>query len=155
MAQVDHPSGSLRTGGIADELAHPPGMLHVTVVSPAKPVYQGDARWVTARAWDGQMGIWPRHTDLVAALGVGQLRIGHPDGSIDRYAVWGGFLKVGGPKVTILVDRAEAAGEVDGAAAKAELAETLAALRHPKTGEEFEALLERRRWCQTRLAIGR
>ncbi len=56
MAQADHPKGSLRTGKIADELARPPGVLDVVVVSPARPVFKGDAKWVTVAAWDGQLG---------------------------------------------------------------------------------------------------
>jgi len=154
-AHVDHPAGTLRTGNISDELAHPPGLLEVIVVSPAKPLYHGNARWITVRAWDGQMGIWPRHADLVAALGIGLLRIGHPDGSVDRFTIWGGFLKVGGPKVTILVDRAIAEADVKEADARKGLDEALAGLRHPQTGQEFQGLLDRRRWFESQLRMTR
>lgn len=154
MAQVEHPKGALHTGNIADDLAHPPGFLQVVVVSPARPIYQGQARFVTVAGWDGQLGIWPRHASIVAALGTGMLRIGHADGSVHPFAVRGGFLKVGGKKVTILVDDAVAQPDVDPAAAKRELDETLAALRHPKTDEEFKELLDRRTWCESRLKLG-
>ncbi len=153
MAQADHPKGSLRTGNIADELARPPGVLDVIVVSPAKPIFRGDARWVTVAAWDGQLGIWPRHTAIVAALGSGLLRIGQEGGKVARFAVRGGFLKVGGKKVTILVDSAVAEADANGAEAKRELDETLAALRHSKTDEEFTELLDRRAWCESRLRL--
>jgi len=154
MAQADHPKGALRTGNIADELAHPPGVLDVVVVSPARPIFRGDAKWVTVAAWDGQLGIWPKHTAIVAALGSGILRIGEQGGKVARFAVRGGFLKVGGPRVTILVDSAVAEAEADSAAAKKELDETIEALRHPKSDEEFEELLDRRRWCESRLKLG-
>jgi len=103
-----HPSDSLRAVNPADELATRQPELEVVVVSPARPIYEGTARWVTVRLPDGQLGVWPRHTDLVAALGIGLLRLGHTQtGKEDRFAIWGGFLKVtGGHKVTILVDRA-------------------------------------------------
>lgn len=153
MAQADHPKGALRTGNIADELARPPGILDVIVVSPAKPIFKGDAKWVTVAAWDGQLGIWPKHTALVAALGSGLLRIGTEGGKVARFAVRGGFLKVGGPKVTILVDSAVAEADADAAGAKRELDETLAALRKPKTDEEFTELLDRRTWCESRLRL--
>ena len=68
MAQAEHPKSALRTGNIADELARAPGTLEVVVVSPARPVFRGDAKWVTVAAWDGQLGIWPKHTSIVAAL---------------------------------------------------------------------------------------
>jgi F-type H+-transporting ATPase subunit epsilon len=154
MAQVEHPKGALHHGSIADDLAHPPGILDVTVVSPARPVCQVQARFVTVAAWDGQLGIWPGHTLLVAALGTGLLRIGSADGSVRRFAVRGGFLKVGGGKVTILVDSAVAEGEADAAEAKSELDATLESLRHPKTDEEFQELLDRRLWCESRLKLG-
>ena len=154
MAQADHPKGALRTGNIADELAHPPGVLDVVVVSPARPIFRGDAKWVTVAAWGGQLGIWPKHTAIVAALGSGILRIGEQGGKVARFAVRGGFLKVGGPRVTILVDSAVAEAEADSAAAKKELDETIEALRHPKSDEEFEELLDRRQWCESRLKLG-
>jgi F-type H+-transporting ATPase subunit epsilon len=153
MAEVKHPPGSLSSRSIADELALPPGILQVTVVSPQGPVYEDQARWVTVRAWNGQLGIWPRHAEMVAALGAGLLRIGQPDGSMRMFALWGGFLRVGDDKVTILVDRAVGADDVDAAAAKRELDETLESLRHPRTDEEFEELLEKRRWCESQLRL--
>jgi F-type H+-transporting ATPase subunit epsilon len=153
MAQAEHPKGTLRTGSIADELARPPGILDVIVVSPAKPIFKGDAKFVTVEAWNGQLGIWPRHTAIVAALGTGLLRIGQDGGKVARFAVRGGFLKVGGSRVTILVDSAVAEGEADAGSAKKELDETLAALRHPKTDEEFTELLDRRQWCASRLRL--
>jgi F-type H+-transporting ATPase subunit epsilon len=153
MAQVEHPKGALHTGNIADELAHPPGFLEVVVVSPARPIYQGRARFVTVAGWDGQIGIWPRHTSIVAALGTGMLRVGHADGSVHRFAVRGGFLKVGGSKVTVLVDEAVAQADADAATAKRELDQALEALRHPKSDEEFHELLDRRTWCESRLKL--
>lgn len=175
MSQAEHPRGAIRTGNIADELAHGQENLEVVVVSPAAPIFEGDAPWVTAPAWSlvgseggirlpyrdalpvdvavGQIGIWPGHAPLVAALGSGLLRIGEEGGKVARFAVRGGFLKVGGSKVTILVDNAVAEGDVDVAEAKRELDETLAALRHPETDEEFRELLDRRAWCEARLKL--
>jgi F-type H+-transporting ATPase subunit epsilon len=154
MAQAEHPKGALKTGNIADELARPPGILDVVVVSPARPVFKGDAKWVTVAAWDGQLGIWPRHTALVAALGTGLLRIGQDGGKVARFAVRGGFLKVGGSRVTILVDSAVAEGDANAAEAKRELDAAISELRHPKTDEEFKELLDRRAWCESRLRLG-
>src|SRR6266511_2628315 len=109
--------------------------LEVVVVSPARPIFEGQAKFVTAPAWDrvgggpslygtapqgqltvGQLGILPRHAPLVAALGSGVLRIGTEDGKVARFAVRGGFLKVGDDRVTILVDRAMTEVDVNEAA---------------------------------------
>jgi F-type H+-transporting ATPase subunit epsilon len=147
--------------------------LEVVVVSPARPIFEGEAQWVTAPAWDrvggertlygasqerltvGQLGILPRHAPLVAALGSGLLRIGLDGSKVARYAVSGGFLKVGDNRVTILVDRAVTEADVNEGEAERELEETLAELQHPKSDAEFAELLERRAWSETRIKLAR
>ncbi|MHC4550307.1 MAG: hypothetical protein ACYTEZ_16175 [Planctomycetota bacterium] len=56
-----------------------------------------------------------------------------------------------GPKVTVLVDRAVDAGGVGEAVVQEDLEQTLAALRHPRSDAGFAELIDRRRWCQSRL----
>jgi F-type H+-transporting ATPase subunit epsilon len=155
---------------VAEEISS--GTLEVTVVSPARPIFDGEAKFVTAPAWDlvgggrsvygaesegklavGLLGILPRHAPLVAALGSGMLRIGLTSGGIARYAVSGGFLKVGDDRVTILVDRAVTETDVNAAEAQRELEETLAELQHPRTDEEFAELLDRRAWSEARIKL--
>ena len=150
----EHPAGSLRTGNIADELAAGPRSLHLVVVSPAQPIFEGEVHWVTVPAWDGQLGIWPRHAALVAALGAGLLRIHQEGGKVTTFAVRGGFLEVGGDKVTILVDSAVAQADANPAEASHELEETRAALRHPTSEAEFQELLDRRAWDEARIKLG-
>ncbi|MHC4848321.1 MAG: ATP synthase F1 subunit epsilon [Planctomycetota bacterium] len=150
---AEHPSGSLRSHDIVDEVAHAQGYLDVVVVSPARPVYEGRAKHLYVTAKESSLGIWPKHTDLVAALGTGPLRVYGADGSVERFAVSGGFIKVGGPKVTVLIDKAARADEIDRPAVEQELAEVKAALQHPKSDEEFDALRTKRSWCQARLAL--
>jgi F-type H+-transporting ATPase subunit epsilon len=129
------------------------GILEVVVVSPARQLYEGEAQWVTVPGADGQLGIRPLHADLVAALGAGPLRIGLVGGQVARFAVKGGFLKVGKNRVTVLVDRAVTETDVNEGEARRELEETLADLQHPKTDEEFADLLERRAWSETRIKL--
>lgn len=140
---------------MADELAQGAQSLDVVVVSPARPIFEGAAQWVTVPGQEGQLGILPRHAPIVAALGSGLLRIGAQGGEVVRLAVRGGFVKVGGPKVTILVDHAVVEADVDEAEARRELEEALAALRHPETDEAFEELLDRRAWGESRIKLAR
>ena len=155
MAGPTHPEGALKTGSVADDLATASGPLEVVVVSPARPIYEGEARSMSVAGLDGSLGIWPRHADLVSALGVGPLTIKTDKGE-DRFAVWGGFLKVGnGSRVTVLVDRAVSADEVDADAVRTELKDTIAELAHAKSDAEFTELLQRRAWCEARLALAR
>ena len=155
MANVgaEHPAGSLQTHDILDQVSSKQGVLQVVVVSPARPVYEGEAKHLSVMARNGSIGIWPRHTDLVSALGIGGLEIEDTSGKKIRFAIAGGFLKIGGPRVTILIDKAAAAEEIDRPKLEKELTETQAALQHPKSDEEFSALLEQRSWIQAQLAL--
>jgi F0F1-type ATP synthase epsilon subunit len=74
---------------------------------------------------------------------------------VARFAVSGGFLKVGDNRVTILVDRAVTEADVDAREAQRDLEETLAALAHPRTDDEFNQLLDRRTWSEARLRLAR
>ena len=152
MTVPEHPKGTLGHTNIADELAAGQQNLSVVVVSPAGSIYEGAAHWVTVPGQNGQLGIWPRHAELVAALGAGPLRIGTGD-QVTRFAVRGGFVRVGRNRVTVLVDRAVSPGNINQAEVRRELEETLAELQHPRSEAEFADLLERRAWSETRLRM--
>ena len=119
----EHPPDSIHTASVAEDLARGQVELHVTVVSPSRELFSGDAHWVTLPGLDGQFGIWPRHVAMVAALGSGHLRIGLRDHSRVEFVVRGSFLSVADNVVTILVDLAVTKDDVDEAAARAELEE--------------------------------
>ena len=153
MALPEHPKGAQPHGSVADELARGQLNLEVTVVSPAGAIYDGAAHWVTVPGQNGQLGIWPKHAELVAALGAGPLRIATGGTNVMRFAVRGGFVRVGHNQVTILVDRAVTDANVNAGEARQELDETLAALQHPKSDAEFADLLERRAWSESRLKL--
>jgi len=77
------------------------------IVSPEGRVFEGDAVKVVATAVDGEVGVLYNHAPLVAALGLGSLRVTSPDGSVRRFTAHGGFLEVCKNRVTILTDRAD------------------------------------------------
>lgn len=147
----EHPPGSIRSASIAEDLARGGVDLQVTVVSPAKELFSGEAHWVTLPGVNGQFGIWPRHVAMVAALGIGVLRVGLRDHTRVEFVVRGSFLSVADNVVTILVDLALTRDEVDEAEARRELEETNDALAHQTDGFEFVRLLEFRDWCQARI----
>ncbi len=64
-------------------------------------------------ASEGYLGILPRHAPMMVELGIGDIEIKHPDGSIRHVATSGGFLMVEKNKVTILADTAELAEDID------------------------------------------
>lgn len=93
--------------------------LHLRVVTPEKPVFEGDADSVIVPAHDGEVGILPRHARFLASLGVGELRIAAA-GGVRRFFVENGFVQVAGNRVTVLCDRAQPVADLDVAGAEAE-----------------------------------
>ncbi|MGH7476936.1 MAG: F0F1 ATP synthase subunit epsilon [Longimicrobiales bacterium] len=79
--------------------------LEVSVITPERQVYEGEADMVVAAAWDGQLGILRGHAPMMALLGEGELRITR-GGSEQRFHVAGGFLQVVDDHVTVLSERA-------------------------------------------------
>ncbi len=78
--------------------------LQVRVVSPEQVLYDGPAASVVAPAWDGKLGILPRHAPMIALLGSGELSIDLPGGGSERFFVAGGVLKVEGDDLMILTE---------------------------------------------------
>lgn len=84
--------------------------MRVTVVSPERAVLDGPAAMVVAPAFDGQVGILPRHAPFMTLLGSGVLRVDSGEGgSPSRFRVTGGFLQVVGDAVRVVADRVEIA----------------------------------------------
>lgn len=81
--------------------------MHVTVVAPDRTVYEGDAEAVTAPAYDGQVGILPRHAPFLTLLGDGRLTIRAAGGTV-AFRVRGGFLQVVDDTVRVVAEQASA-----------------------------------------------
>ena len=81
--------------------------LKVSVISPERVLYEGEARGLVAPAFDGEMGILPMHAPLMTLLGKGVLRVDTVDGE-RRFGVDGGFLQVVDNQVRVVTERAEA-----------------------------------------------
>lgn len=82
------------------------GVLKVRVVSPDKVVFEGEASAVVAPAWDGQVGILPKHAPMLTLVGSGKLEVERPGGGNDTFHVAGGVLKVERDQVTVLTEYA-------------------------------------------------
>lgn len=82
-------------------------VMRVTVVSPEQQVFDGEASAVVAPAYDGQVGILPRHAPFLTLLGKGNLIVRHGGAEAQRFAVAGGFLQVAGNRVRVVVEHAQ------------------------------------------------
>ena len=49
--------------------------MHVTVISPEAAIFDGEADAVTAPAYDGSLGVLPRHAPMMTLLGEGELSV--------------------------------------------------------------------------------
>jgi len=78
--------------------------MRVTVISPEQAVFDGDAESVVAPAYDGLVGILPRHAPFMTLLGKGVLKV-RSGGTENRFQVAGGFLQVAKDRVRIVADR--------------------------------------------------
>ncbi|EQA44484.1 ATP synthase F1, epsilon subunit [Leptospira broomii serovar Hurstbridge str. 5399] len=91
--------------------------LKVSVISPEKLLYTGDADSLIVPGSEGFFGVLPGHTSLVSLLGIGVLEI--RQGSKTKIAVIeGGFFEIRNNNVTILTDHGSLKEEIDLEAAK-------------------------------------
>ncbi|NUQ21697.1 MAG: F0F1 ATP synthase subunit epsilon [Gemmatimonadaceae bacterium] len=81
-------------------------MLNVSVVSPERTLFEGEAESVVAPAFDGEVGILTHHAPMLTLLGNGRLRI-RAAGNERSFTVAGGFLEVADDRVRIVTERAE------------------------------------------------
>ncbi len=93
--------------------------IHVDIVSAEHSIYSGVAQSLIAPAMMGEVGIYPRHTQLLTPLKPGEVRITTDSGEEEAIYVSGGMMEVQPHVVTILSDTAVRAGDLDEAAALA------------------------------------
>ncbi len=91
--------------------------IQVDIVSAEGAIHSGEAYMVYAPAEMGEVGIAPRHTQLITRLKPGDVRVDMGDGRVDSFYVSGGILEVQPHMVTILADTAIRARDLDEAAA--------------------------------------
>lgn len=85
--------------------------MKVSIVTPDKTLFEGEAVSAVLPAIDGEVGILPRHARLISRLGHGVARIEEKAGAPQkRVAIYGGFLKVQDDVVTVLAGGAAVRG---------------------------------------------
>jgi len=81
--------------------------MTVSVVSPEQVLFEGEATSVVVPAYDGLIGILPRHAPMLALLGRGTLTVATAEGP-RRFTVGGGFVQVRANVVRVVAEQAEA-----------------------------------------------
>ena len=80
--------------------------MRVLVISPERSVFDADADSVIAPAYDGQVGILPRHAPFMTLLGRGVLSI-RAAGATRHFRVQGGFLQVVSNTVRVVAEHVQ------------------------------------------------
>ena len=93
--------------------------FNLTIVTPDKDFFSGDAEMVIVRTVEGDMGVLRNHEPVVAPLAIGTVRVKKPGGSFEDATCSGGFVNITEDDVTIITDAAEWAHEIDVDRAKA------------------------------------
>lgn len=79
--------------------------LHVDVVSAEGQFYSGPATFIVLPGEQGELGIYPRHTQLITRIRPGVVRIQKPGVEEEEFLfVAGGLLEVQPDNVTVLAD---------------------------------------------------
>jgi len=94
-------------------------MIRLEIVTPEKRVLDAEVDSVTVPTASGEAGILSSHAPLISALKPGILAYTNK-GTTDKLAVSGGFVEVNSDTVSVLVDTAETAGDIDADAARSD-----------------------------------
>lgn len=86
--------------------------VKLEIISPDKIVFTGDVEMLILRTIDGEMGILPQHTPLIAGL-VPHVMKAKIDGQENLIACLGGFVEVKPDHIVILASAAELPVEID------------------------------------------
>jgi F-type H+-transporting ATPase subunit epsilon len=92
--------------------------LQMDVVTPRGMVFLGVVKSCVAPGVDGEFCVLENHTALLSVLGIGLLRI-EGEGGKKILATSGGFLEVHKNRISVMVETAEWAGDIDVTRAKA------------------------------------
>ncbi|MEB2049130.1 F0F1 ATP synthase subunit epsilon [Xanthomonas campestris pv. campestris] len=105
--------------------------IRCDIVSAEQEIFRGEATLVVATGELGELGIAPKHAPLITRLKPGKVVVTTARGEQLDFAISGGILEVQPQVVTVLVDTAIRAQDIDEAAVR-------------KAKEEAERLLANR-----------
>jgi F-type H+-transporting ATPase subunit epsilon len=115
--------------------------LQLEIVTPESRVYSDQVEMVVLPAIEGEMGVYPMHVPLITQIKPGELVV-TKGGHQTALAVGEGFVEVTADKVSVLVDMALKATEIDEAAAEEAIRRAEARLKEEHLGSEESALVQ-------------
>jgi len=110
--------------------------IHVDIVSAHEEIFSGTAEVVIVPLVSGEVGIYPRHTPLLAPIKSGEVRL--KNGNDEQYFyVSGGILEVQPHVVTVLADTAFRADDLEEAQARAAKESAEQAMKNKKSDVDY------------------
>ena len=84
----------------------------VSIITPERTFYEGDATMVEFNTVEGQIGVYPKHIPLTTVIAPGICTISEAEGQ-KKAAVHAGLAEILPDKVTLLAEIAEWPDEID------------------------------------------
>lgn len=101
--------------------------LKFSLVSPERELYSGDVEQVDIPGTEGNLGVMPNHSPLMAAIRTGVITV-MENGAETKFFVQGGFADVTPSGLTVLAERAVAMDALDKADIEAQISAVEASL---------------------------
>nr|YP_009660644.1 ATP synthase epsilon chain [Corallina chilensis]QCS25592.1 ATP synthase epsilon chain [Corallina chilensis] len=127
--------------------------LKIRVIAPDRTVWNADAEEVILPSSTGQLGILTGHIPLLTALDIGVMRVRIEKDWIP-IVLLGGFAEVENNIITILVNGAEEASEINIDKAKVHLEQAVSLLAEAETNKEKIEATQQIRKARARVQAG-
>ncbi len=114
-------------------------LFKLVVLAADKPFFEGECASLVVPISDGQYGIQANHSNMIAAIVPGMLKITLPDESELIAAVSEGLVKAENNQVLLLVDTAERPEEIDANRAKRSAEQAKEAILQKKSIQDYHA----------------
>jgi len=101
--------------------------LNFSLVSPERELYSGEVDQVDIPGTEGDLGVFPNHSPLMAAIRTGTITV-FENGTETKFFVQGGFADVMPSGLTVLAEKAVAMDALDRSEVEAEIASLEASL---------------------------
>ncbi len=88
-------------------------LLHIEIVSPSKPIFNGEVKSITLPGTEGNFQVLYNHAPILSSLTIGIIKIEDVNGNKRNISTSGGSVEVKNNSVVVLANSAEFEDEID------------------------------------------
>jgi len=88
-------------------------LLHIEIVSPSKPIFNGEVISITLPGTEGNFQVLYNHAPILSSLTIGIIKIEDVNGNKRNISTSGGSVEVKNNSVVVLANSAEFEDEID------------------------------------------